>query len=74
MATLTVERYEEETRGHDAVVYQPPPAERRRHDRWQPSALKPGTPFQRPTPLFTVLDEAIADEERAKLGTEAVAV
>jgi len=36
--------------------------------RWQPSQLPPGQPFREIAPLFTKLDEKVAEKERAKLG------
>ena len=36
------------------------------HDQgwqWSPEATIAGTPFDPPTPLFTKLDESVADEE-----------
>jgi methionyl-tRNA synthetase len=71
--TQGVEHYEEETRGHDGVVYHPTPQEAE-VNRWVPSELQPGTPFQQPTPLFKLLDPEIAESERALLGTEAVPI
>ena len=35
--------------------------------RWEPSQLAPGTPFQKPEPLFRKLDADIVDLERARL-------
>src|SRR5580658_7909111 len=35
--------------------------------RWQSEPIKPGTPLQPPTPLFTKLDPGLADEELARL-------
>ncbi|HEY7145123.1 MAG TPA: methionine--tRNA ligase [Streptosporangiaceae bacterium] len=35
--------------------------------RWEPAAVRPGTPLAPPTPLFTKLDPALADEEIARL-------
>jgi methionyl-tRNA synthetase len=35
--------------------------------RWQSEPIKPGTPLQAPTPLFTKLDPGLADEELARL-------
>ncbi len=35
---------------------------------WAPEELVPGTPFQKPKPLFRKLEPAIAEEERARLG------
>jgi methionyl-tRNA synthetase len=70
----SIEKYEEETRGHDALVYHPTAAERARTNRWRPSNLRPGTPFKQPAPLYRVIDEAIVEEERSLLGTEAIAI
>ena len=66
--------YAEETRSHDALIYEPTAAERAGTDRWRPSELAAGTPFRQPTPLYKVLDPAIIEAERAKLGTDAVEV
>ena len=35
--------------------------------RWESAPIKPGTALQPPTPLFTKLDPAVADEELARL-------
>jgi methionyl-tRNA synthetase len=35
--------------------------------RWESTPIVPGTPVERPTPVFTKLDAAVADEELAKL-------
>ncbi len=35
--------------------------------RWQPQPIRPGTPLQPPSPLFTKLDPKLADEELARL-------
>jgi methionyl-tRNA synthetase len=35
--------------------------------RWQSEPIRPGTPLQPPTPLFTKLDPKLADEELARL-------
>jgi methionyl-tRNA synthetase len=35
--------------------------------RWEHAAIRPGTPLRPPTPLFTKLDPALADEELARL-------
>lgn len=73
--TQSVEHYEEATRGHDALVYHPVPSEEEGVNRWVPSQLQPGTPFQQPTPLFKMLDpEAVVESERALLGTDAVVI
>jgi methionyl-tRNA synthetase len=39
--------------------------------RWESQPLKAGTPLAPPTPVFTKLDPAIADEELARLAGEA---
>lgn len=72
--TQQVASYEESTRSHDALTYTPNAAEQAQRNRWQPSDLQPGTPFQEPTPLFKLLDDAIAEEERGLLGTEAIVI
>ena len=36
--------------------------------RWEPSQLRPGTPLQKPGPLFKKLDEGLAETELEKLG------
>lgn len=37
--------------------------------KWQPSQLPPGQALQQPGPLFRKLDESVAEEERARLGS-----
>ncbi|GIG38692.1 methionine--tRNA ligase [Cellulomonas phragmiteti] len=34
---------------------------------WQPRAVVPGTPIEKPTPIFTKLDDAIVEEELERL-------
>lgn len=36
--------------------------------QWKPSDLKPGSIFNKPTPLFKKLDENVIEEERTRLG------
>jgi len=36
--------------------------------RWEPSSLEPGQKLQEPRPLFRKLDEAVASEERSRMG------
>lgn len=36
---------------------------------WTPSSLRPGSRLREPGPLFTKLDEALAEQERGKLGS-----
>jgi methionyl-tRNA synthetase len=66
--------YHESSRDHDALIYQPTPSERARADRWKPSALEAGRPFSAPTPLFKQLEPSVIEEEKAKLGTEAIII
>ncbi|MBA3531555.1 MAG: methionine--tRNA ligase [Ardenticatenales bacterium] len=66
--------YEEATRGHDAVIYEPTEAEQGSKNRWKLSTLQPGTPIQPPTPLFKILDEAIIEEEVQRLGTDDIVI
>lgn len=49
---------------HTALLYDPESAS----GQWQPSALKPGSRFNQPEPLFKKLDESIVAEERVRLG------
>ena len=35
--------------------------------RWEHAPIRPGTPLDQPTPLFTKLDPSVADEELARL-------
>lgn len=51
---------------HTVLRYRPPAG----GPRWQPSALQPGAPLQKPRPLFKKLDLSLAEEERARLGRE----
>lgn len=37
--------------------------------RWEPSRLSPGQSLRQPQPLFRKLDEAIVEQERARLGS-----
>ena len=54
---------EEENQKHEILVYDATSAS----GVWKPSKLKPGTPFQKPSPLFKKLDESIVEEERARM-------
>ncbi|RME87869.1 MAG: methionine--tRNA ligase, partial [Anaerolineae bacterium] len=63
------EQYTEEVEdvlGTHTVLRYRPPAD---HGtvKWKPSELRPGTPLQRPTPLFKKLDESVVEVERARL-------
>ncbi|GAB4575132.1 MAG: methionine--tRNA ligase [Anaerolineae bacterium] len=59
-----IERIQEATRSHEALVYDASQAV----GQWQPSELPPGQKFGKIAPLFVKLDESIIDEERARLG------
>jgi methionyl-tRNA synthetase len=58
--------YQEASRPHEALVYDGSSAS----GRWEPSRLAPGTPLERPEPLYKKLDDEIAEQERTKLGGE----
>lgn len=64
---LTIQRFSEATRDHDALTYAPLPEEATT-DRWSPSQLPLGQQLQRPAVLFQKLDESVIEEERARLG------
>ncbi len=49
---------------HEALRYRPGEAS----GKWEPSQLAPGTPFQKPEPLFQKLEASVAEEERARMG------
>ena len=72
--TLKIVTYDEETRSHDALIYEPSVCEETFTNRWQPSDLQPGRAFQKPKALFKKLDPTIVEKERALLGTDAVAI
>ncbi len=61
---LRIEHFREEEREHDALVY----AGEHDEDVWHSSNLPAGQALREPHPLFKALDEAIAEEERARLG------
>ncbi len=61
---VTIRGYEEETRGHEAIAYEPEGAT----GRWAPSQLSPGQKLREPAPLFKKLDVELADLERDRLG------
>jgi methionyl-tRNA synthetase len=61
---LRIERFQEEEREHEALVYRGEHNE----DMWHSSTLPSGQALREPKPLFAVLDEAVVEEERAKLG------
>jgi methionyl-tRNA synthetase len=51
---------------HEVLRYRP----QERHDTssWQPSKLEPGRSLNQPGPLFKKLDDAVVEQERARLG------
>jgi len=61
---LNIVHVEEETRGHDVLMYDGAKAT----GVWEPDKLEPGASFQKPKPLYKKLDESIVEEERARLG------
>lgn len=64
--SLSIERYAESTREHEALVYHPLPSEGQT-DRWVPSTLEAGRTLTRPHVLFKKLDDFVVEEERARL-------
>ncbi|MBF8284908.1 MAG: methionyl-tRNA synthetase [Anaerolineales bacterium] len=62
--TQKIVTYQETTRAHDALTYDPTGAT----GRWSPSDLQPGRPLREPAPLFKKLDAKVVEEERARLG------
>ncbi len=67
-----VESFQEETKSHQALVYEPPivhyPDTGTTEIAWAPSVLPAGQALRKPKPLFAKLDEGIVEEERARLG------
>jgi methionyl-tRNA synthetase len=61
---LNIVTYQEKTRPHDALVYDPSKA----IGKWEPRRLKPGQKFGQIEPLYKKLDDAVIEEENAKLG------
>lgn len=62
---ITIQQYEERTRSHEALTYEPQGGT----GRWQPSGLKAGQSLREPAPLFKKLDLEVVVEERERLGT-----
>jgi methionyl-tRNA synthetase len=60
---LNIVTYREETRSHDALVYDPGKAV----GRWEPRHLPPGQALREPAPLFKKLEEKIAEEEYERM-------
>lgn len=63
---LSIERFTEQERSHEALVYHALPEERAT-DRWSASSLEPGRQLRRPSVLFERLDESTVEEERGRL-------
>jgi methionyl-tRNA synthetase len=61
---LRIVTFQEETRPHRALVYDPASAA----GRWEPSVLPPGQALLPPEPLYRKLDEEIIEHERERLG------
>jgi methionyl-tRNA synthetase len=61
---LRIVSYDEESRSHEALIYEPAKAS----GAWEPSALPPGQSLEPPTPLFPKLEEAIVNQEHGRLG------
>lgn len=61
---LKIEEYEEATRNHKALVYDPAPA----IGTWEAQELVRGQALRPPSPLFTKLEPEMVDEEQARLG------
>jgi methionyl-tRNA synthetase len=61
---LHIRPYEEETRTHEALTYDPSSA----RGRWAPSELEAGQKLHQPKPLYRKLDEEVVDQERSRLG------
>ena len=61
---LTIQTFHEETRSHEALVYDGTTAS----GRWQISQLQPGQALRQPSALFTKLDPEIVEQERSYLG------
>lgn len=72
--TQEIVTYHESTRDHDALIYHPTASEQAHVDRWKPSQLEAGRAFSSPTPLFKQIDPVVIEEEKAKLGTEAIVI
>lgn len=60
-----IETYQESSRAHEALCYDPSPGT----GRWEPSELEAGRKFHQPKPLFKKLDDSLVEEERSRLGT-----
>ena len=62
---LCIQSYQESSRSHDALTYDPSTGD----GRWEPSQLPAGQKLRRPTPLFVKLDPEIVEQERDRMGS-----
>ena len=62
---LRIQSYQESSRSHDALTYDPSTGA----GRWEPSQLPAGQKLRRPTPLFIKLEPEIVEQERAHMGS-----
>ena len=60
-----VQSYQERQRSHEALIYDGSPGT----GAWRPSALPPGQILRQPAPLYRKLEDSVAAEEQARLGT-----
>jgi methionyl-tRNA synthetase len=65
---LNIETFEEPTRSHRALVYDPSKA----IGCWETSTLQPGQKLRKPSALFVKLDPEIVEQERSYLGAPRV--
>lgn len=63
---LDIVTYQEETRAHEALVYNSSKA----IGRWEPRHLPLGQALRNPSPLYKKLDEKVIEEELERMGTE----
>jgi methionyl-tRNA synthetase len=61
---LNIEEVQEQTRAHGVLAYDGSKAT----GKWEVSNLQPGTPLQKPVPLYKKLDDSIIEEERQRIG------
>lgn len=61
---LNIEEIQEQVRAHGVLAYDGSNAT----GKWEKSNLQPGTPLQKPVPLYKKLDDSIVEEERQRIG------
>lgn len=61
---LNIEEIQEQVRAHSVLAYDGSNAT----GKWEKSNLQPGTPLQKPVPLYKKLDDSIVEEERQRIG------